>query len=220
MTGYLSLKFFHLLLFVYWLGGDLGTFYASSFVVNPALTPPQRVTALRIMMGVDMAPKVCMPFVLASGVHLAVIYGGIHLPPFVVAALWGCSLLWFGLVLAVHHYSGQALGPVLARYDYWLRVAVIVGAVCVALSYLLPDGLVSAPWIAAKLLIFSGTVVCGLVIRQRLKPFSGAFNRIVTQGPDEAADRVVAQVLLECRRLVYLIWAGLLIAAALGMHLL
>ena len=45
MSLYDWLIIFHLLLFVYWLGGDMGVFYSSSMVINPKLSNSARVTA-------------------------------------------------------------------------------------------------------------------------------------------------------------------------------
>ena len=41
-------RYAHILLFVYWLGGDAGVFYSASFVTNPKLTRDQRLTAFKI----------------------------------------------------------------------------------------------------------------------------------------------------------------------------
>ena len=40
----------HVLLFVYWLGGDLGVFYSSKFVVRPDISPEARAIAAKIML--------------------------------------------------------------------------------------------------------------------------------------------------------------------------
>lgn len=220
MTGYLFLKLAHVLFFVYWLGGDLGTYYASRFVIDSKLSPPQRSTAFRIMMGVDMGPRICMPFMLVTGVHLASIQGWLLIAPALLALLWAFTLAWVALVIAVHHFSGHSSGTSLGVFDYWLRVAVIIVVGAGAFASFFSASMIAAPWVAAKLLIFSGTVLCGLLIRLRLKPFAAAFNKILTQGPDVDTDRVIAQSLIGCRRFVNLIWVGLLLCAALGLHLL
>lgn len=45
MSLYDWLIIFHLLLFVYWLGGDMGVFYASGMSIDARLTNSARVTA-------------------------------------------------------------------------------------------------------------------------------------------------------------------------------
>ena len=60
----------HIVLFVFWLGGDLGVFYSSRFVLKPDLTPAARATALKIMGGLDLGPKICLVLFLPSGLTL------------------------------------------------------------------------------------------------------------------------------------------------------
>ena len=61
MNAFLILKYFHILLFVFWLGTDMGTYYSSKFVINPKLSAPQRATALQILLGCDLGPRIAMP---------------------------------------------------------------------------------------------------------------------------------------------------------------
>ena len=72
----------HVLCFVYWLGIDLSTFYSAGLVVRRDLSPEARVTAARVMVATDLAPRVAMPVPLASGFHLS-------LPLAAVFAAWG-----------------------------------------------------------------------------------------------------------------------------------
>ena len=219
MNEYLALKFFHLLLFVYWLGGDLGTFYGSRFVVDAKLSPAARATAARIMIGVDMAPRICMPLILPFGVQMAAMQGWLLVPGIVVVAIWLLCAGWLAMVLLVHHYSGQPFGQTIGRIDFWFRVAMIAGLVGVAIYGLATGRIVTAPWVAVKLLIFAACVVCGLVIRVKLKPFGPAFGKLMARGPDDETNRVIADSIAGCKPLVVMIWVGLLASAALGMHL-
>jgi len=50
-------RFVHVLLFVYWLGGDAGVFYSSRFVVDPKLGREARLTAAKIFLELDMLPR-------------------------------------------------------------------------------------------------------------------------------------------------------------------
>ena len=133
MNEYPALKFIHLLLFVYWLGDDPGTFYGGRFVADSKLSPAARATAAKIMLGVDIAPKICMPLFLPLGIQMAAMQGLLLVPGFAQAAMWLASAGWLAMVLAVHHYSGQPLGTSIGRIDFWFRVAVIAGLAGIAL---------------------------------------------------------------------------------------
>ena len=72
---FIILKYLHLLGFVYWLGGDLGTFLASRQVVRTDLSSQARQTALSILLACDLGPRLAMPIMLPLGVHMAGLLG-------------------------------------------------------------------------------------------------------------------------------------------------
>ena len=51
------LLYLHILLFVYWLGGDAGVFYSSTFVTDTTLSREARLTAFKIFINLDMLPR-------------------------------------------------------------------------------------------------------------------------------------------------------------------
>lgn len=216
----LILKFVHVLCFVYWLGGDLGTFYAARFVRNGALTTPARLVAAKIMLGVDMGPRICMPLILPVGMQLAYLEGLVSCDVSWIAALWLICLIWLCMVLAVHHYQGQRLALVIGRVDFWLRVTLASTLGLLAVAGLAGAGVIEVRWVAFKLLVYAGLIVCGLMIRMHLAPFGPAFARLMANDKDETVNRIISSSIGKCLPWVYFIWFGLLLSAATGMHLL
>ena len=210
-----ALKLLHLLCFVYWLGGDLGTFYAAGLVVRRELSPEARVTAARIMAATDLAPRMAMPLTVASGLHLAVASGALSLPLAAVATVWGLCAAWVGVALMLHHRPGLAM---LARVDFSWRVALVAGLLVVALMGFTQAWAQPAPWLALKLAAFAATVFCGLMIRLRMRTFGPAFAQLARGITNEAVNRDIAQSLGGARPWVVGIWALLLLAAFTGLH--
>lgn len=210
---FLLLKLLHLLAFVYWLGGDLGTFFSSRFVVDPKLSPAQRHTALRIMLGCDQGPKLCMPLIFAIGYSLSTQMRLILAPGWVEVAVWVVCLAWFANVNWLYFTQNAAAKARVARIDLWFRVAVVVGLLAAA-------AFVPARWLALKIAIFAALVACGIYIRIQLKPFVAAFAQLMTKGSTPDVEATLSRALGRCRPAVYLIWLGLVLNAALGLHLL
>ena len=77
---YALLVLLHLLLFVYWLGADIGVFYSARYVQDTTLTLESRRTALRIMGWVDQLPRYSLVLMLPVGTTLGVATGVIALP--------------------------------------------------------------------------------------------------------------------------------------------
>jgi hypothetical protein len=215
----LTLKLLHLLLFVYWLGADAGTFYASRFVANPHLTPAQRAVAAQIMLGIDVAPRLAMPLTLATGAHLAALVGMLPLGAVGIAALWVVCALWLLMVVVIHHFNAKGGAPTLTRVDFVFRVLMIAALAAVAFAPGLLGWATLQGWVAAKLLAFAGCIFCGLMIRVHLRPFGPAFGKLMRDGADDKTNAAITNSIRRCVPYVFLIWVLLVASAALGLHL-
>jgi hypothetical protein len=218
MNEYLVLKFLHILAFVYWLGGDLGTFLASRQVVNRENSPESRHVALKIMLACDMGPKLSMPLILPLGIHLAAYGGWLPISAAYLTGIWLLCLYWFAVVLVLYLKEGEPFTARLSRADFWFR---IIFASCLglwALSSLASDtGMAS--WIAGKLLVFVAMVACGVMIRINLAPFVPAFAELMSKGPSDDNNDTMERSISRCRPWVWCIWGGLFLNAALGLRL-
>jgi len=219
MSEILLIKFLHLLAFVYWLGGDLGTYYASTFVARSDLDTKARSTALDIMMGVDQAPRICMPLILGLGVHLAYKMGYMDVSPAIVALTWIITIAWITMVWAIHNGHGKSWLAGLQKFDLWFRYLMIVLVGGSAIYALITGEIYQGDWLATKALIFALLMMAGVVLRYRLKNFVPAWIALNSEGPSDEVNQTIRKSLVGCRPIVLAIWVGLLINAALGLHL-
>ena len=217
MNEYLLLKFAHIIAFVYWLGGDLGTFLASQQVINRELSPQSRHVALKIMLACDMGPKLAMPLILPLGLHMAYLSGALALPVAAIIVAWLAALYWFTVVLVLYLNEGKAFTARLSQVDFYFRIG--VAALLLGYSAYALSTASGAPWAAWKLLIFALMVCCGIAIRINLKAFVPAFGSMLASGATETTDQTMASSIARCRPWVWCIWGGLFINAALGTHL-
>ena len=219
MSLYLTLKLLHILAFVYWLGGDLGTFFSSRFVVDARLSAAQRGTALKIMLGCDQGPKLAMPLIFAIGYSMSAEVGFIQWPAFVEALVWLIALLWFGNVNYLYFTNNQAAKARLSQWDLYFRIVVVLGLAGLSLAALFGLGPIGPHWLALKIMIFAALVACGIWIRIQLRPFVAAFVQLMGSGSTAEIEATLSRALGRCRPAVYLIWLGLVANAALGLHL-
>lgn len=217
MNEFLLLKFAHILAFVYWLGGDLGTFLASREVINRKHSPEARHVALKVMLACDMGPKLAMPLILPLGVQLAAMGGWMTVPGAALAGIWVLSLYWFGVVLVLYLNEGKPFTARLSRLDFWFRIsfATVLGAWASATLV----GQSTPDWVAWKLILFVALVGCGVIIRINLAPFVPAFADLMASGPSDDNNSAMERSIGRCRPWVWCIWAGLFLNAALGLHL-
>jgi hypothetical protein len=211
-TALISLM--HVLVFVYWLGGDLGAFYTSRMVSDPARPVAARMAAAQALTALDMAPRTALILALPTGVTLAVVTGHVVLAPFLVAGLWAASLGWLWLAWRIH-LKHLPPGAIIRRLDLAIRWSVLTGLMGFGLG--IASGLTAAPlFIGLKLLVLAAAIATGLWVRKLIAPFGPAFAALATQGPSDEGDRIIARTLAQARPAVMLIWALLLTAAFLG----
>ncbi|HPF24952.1 MAG TPA: hypothetical protein P5528_08360 [Steroidobacteraceae bacterium] len=214
--AYGLVKYLHLLLFVYWLGGDAGVYYSSGFVIDPKRSRDARLTAAKIFIELDMLPRYCLALMLTVGGVLAYYIDVPHLSwqlPLIIIL----GPLWVWMVWAVHHYQGKPLGAKLAKIDLYFRWFMIA-AIIVSVSYaLFVDGrLRPYPWLAAKLYLFATLILAGLLIRLTLPAFNAGFKTLATTGPTPESDQQMLDGMRAARVYVWYIWFGVAVSALIG----
>ena len=212
----------HLILFAYWLGADLGVFYASRFVTRPDLSIPARAVALKVVDVVDMAPRICLVLILPSGVTLmaASEYGGEIFGGWPLLVIWIAGLSWLGLVIADHRRRPDRLGTLVHRTDLVVRLILVFGLLAVA-GYTVvaerPFGVTTNPlWLAGKVAAYAICIACGVGIRVRLAGFGPAWATLVAGGTTPDVERRLERSLRGTLPFVFVIWALVIVAAVLG----
>lgn len=207
------LTLLHVLILVYWLGGDLGAFYGSNFMVDPKRTVPERMMALRILNNIDMAPRTALILALPTGVALGWMKGWLIVPGWVPAGVTLASLAWLALAWAVHlNHNG---GGGLKRFDIAVRWLVLASLYIIGVAGFFKA--IDLPlFIALKLIVLATCISLGLVVRHQLVPLFPAIREMAATGPTPATDAVIAGVNSRARRSVLTLWALLVFATYLG----
>ena len=213
--GHAVFKYLHVLLFVYWLGGDAGVYYSSTFVVNEKLTKEARLTAFKIFVNLDMLPRYCLALMLTVGGILAEFVGYRH-PTWQMVGIVALGPIWVWVVHMVHAKEGTDFGRLLAKGDYWFRFLMIFALIGSVAYHWSTGELRPFPWIAAKLLIFAFLIFCGFMIRRELPPFVDGFRMMASQGVTPESNSKMQTGLSACRPYVFAIWAGVALSAFLG----
>jgi hypothetical protein len=204
------LTLLHILVFVYWLGGDLGVFYSSTILTDTKTSPQGRIAAAKVLAQVDMAPRTAMILTLPTGLALALHSGILDIPPFLVALAWILAVAWLYLAWTIH-IKHLPPSSIMRRGDLVVRFAMILGLVGWAVLGELPL------FVALKLCILATTIGLGLLIRRALGPFGAAFGTMMATGPTPETDQIIAKCLNQSRPFVVGIWVLLIIAALLGL---
>ena len=213
----------HIVLFVYWLGGDLGVFYSSRFLMKKEYQPETRMIAAKIMMGCDMAPRFSLILFGASGVTL-MYYGPLgdksFLTWWMVALAWIATLVWVFLSLQEARTAGKASHHFFHTGDMVVRYIASIGLVLIGLYTIVatdPFGVDTNPkWLGLKVAFYGASIFCGIMIRRALKPFGPSFGKLMTEGSSPEVEDGITGSIKRSEPWVYAIWFFVLAAAILG----
>jgi hypothetical protein len=207
------LTLIHVLIFVYWLGGDLGAFYSSSFLVDPKRTVVERTMALKILNNVDMAPRTALILAFPTGLALAWMKGWMQVSGMVPLVVGVAGLGWLALAWAVHlNHNG---GAGLKKFDMGIRYAMLAGLLGLGVCGVTGD--IAIPlFIALKMIILGLCITLGLIVRKQIVPMFVAFREMMATGATPETDAAISGANARARVSVLTLWGLLLVAAFLG----
>jgi hypothetical protein len=216
-TLYHMVLFLHQILFVFWLGPDIGIYMWSTKATNPELTPAQRVAAGRIMRAIDIIPKACMSLMLTFGGILTELMGIEH-PWWQMIGIVLLGPVWLTLTILVYQRAGTEAGHRLASLDIWFRwlvVISVIGSIGLSMS---TGRLEEFPWVTGKLMLFAAVIFFSIMMRKRLQTFIAGIDQLdAAGGATPELDQQLKLSMSRARIFMFATWLGLAMAAALGM---
>jgi hypothetical protein len=216
LDGYSLLVLAHVLLFVYWLGTDLGVFYVSFRVLNRELSVETRAQMAQVLLNLDLAPRICLVLIFPVGLTLAAQMGVVPLGGGWLAAVWVASLTWLAVVVTIHREHGSARGQVLAKGDTWFRGLLVVALLALVAWSLGTGEPFRTAWLAWKVGLYALAMACGLGIRIVLRSFGPALGALLAGDRSAENETRLAASLRRTYPLVWTIWAAVVAAAYLG----
>lgn len=216
-SSYAWWQYAHVVLFVYWLGADLGVFLASRYVARAELPLDERLRFLRLTLQIDLGPRTALILMIPVGVMLASGLGVVSLAPAAEILLWLGALAWLGLAWFLALSAAGELTRRLARLDAALRV--VVATVFVAMGAAALTGIALQPlprWLAAKLLLFGAIVILGLLLRGVIRDWAAAFAQLRQGQAVNEANAAIAVASTRASRLAITLWAAVMLVAWLG----
>lgn len=214
---YQILLFAHVLCFVYWLGGDLGVFYSSRFVVAEDQPAAARTMALKVMHFLDLIPRICLVLILPIGLSLANTFFNFLSDPQLIV-IWVACLCWLVLAVKLYNANGAPWTRIGTPIDLGIRVAVALITIFLAFQAFSGTGVLPrAPWLGIKLLAFATCISCGIAIRLVFRPFGPALAAVMSGSDDGQGLATMQRCLAIGRPFVVGIWVALLIAAWFGL---
>lgn len=214
---YLVLVYLHILMFVYWLGGDLGVFVSARYVADRTLSLEERFRFLHVLLVCDMGPRTALILILPIGFEMARILGVLPVSPAITGAIWLFGLAWLAVNWWMFKNERHPATPRIKQGDIYVRYVVMAAMAALGLYSLVNETPVIARWLAAKMFLFACVMMLGVYLRAEVKQWIVGFG-MVRQG-GEAADKgntIIENAQRRARRAALVLWFGVALIAFLG----
>lgn len=215
--GYDNLVFIHLLLFVFWLGGDVGVFILGQQSRRSDIySLKERMTLLKVLTIVDMAPRTCIALMVPVSLTLANAGGWWQVPTPILVMGWLVGALLLVATWTVFLNHGTPKAAIFKKIDFWLQVAMAVFYGYIAVASLSGIGPISDIWLAAKTMLYSLIFVTAIMIDVSYRPIGPALVKLMSSESDPEAEAFVLSIQNRTRKWVLTIYALLFIIGYMG----
>lgn len=215
--AYPILVYVHLLLFVLWLGADVGVFVLGQhFRRRESYTLDQRIALLKLLVEIDMVPRSAWALMVPLSLSVADMGGWWAVPVWLLVGAWGVGLFWLWLVWDAHLHDMTERAARDRRIEGWLRWIIggfylwLGGQSLVLNAPLAPD------WLALKAFMFGLIFVAAIMIDVAFKPVGAQLAAVMEQGSSDATEIPLRRTMDKTRIWVWAVYILLMMTAFLG----
>ncbi|MFQ5633952.1 MAG: hypothetical protein ACE5G3_01290 [Gammaproteobacteria bacterium] len=206
MSAFDAWKYLHLLMFVFWIGTDLGVFLSAKKSTDPKLSFETRYLLLHMALRIELLPRTMWKAALPLGVMLSESLELIHIGTGGLAATWAFSLAWWAVSMYGAWHYDKPVGHRFARLTNVLTALVGIGLIAVAITSLLGHGPVDADasWLSWKIGLYGLINLMVIVMIIAFDPLGAAFGRLAVEGSSPEIEGIISGVM---DRSAVIIWA-------------
>ena len=215
MSSYLIWKYAHILMFVFWVGTDMGVFLAARRCTDPKLSFGSRVTLLHMALRIELLPRTMWKAALPFGVMLSNDMGLLPVSAPAMAAIWLFSLGWWAISMTGAWYYDKPFGHKLGRITNLLTLLVGGSLIALALSSWAGYGPVvaDAGWLQLKVGLYGLINLFVVWMIVAFDPLGAAFGRLAVEGSSAEIEAIIGGTM---NRSTIIIWATYLLIVLVG----
>jgi len=210
------LVLFHILLFVFWLGADLGVAIAGSHFRDRSNTVEQRLSILKLLVATDMGPRSAWALMIASTISLLKVGQYWDVPNWGVALAWAISLFWLWLVWAAHKAGQTPKAAKLRKIEMVLKWLLAGFYLALGTVSLMQGEPIVFKWLAVKSLTFGFIFIAAIMIDIKFKPVGPLLMKLIEQGSGGPVEEPLLKTMNKSRLWVRITYVLLVIMALLG----
>lgn len=215
--AYPTLVFVHVLLFVLWLGADVGVYVLGQhFRKRATWSLDQRVALLKLLVEVDMVPRTAWALMVPVSLSVVAVGGYWAVPGWLLVAAWIVGGVWIALTWDAHLHDQTPRAARNRRIEFWLKVMLAVFYLGLGLVSLVTGAPLVLEWLAAKALLFGVIFAAATMIDVAYAPVGAQLGRLLREGSSDATELPLLRTMNRTRIWVWTVYLLLLVTAWLG----
>ncbi|WP_417613857.1 hypothetical protein [Parasphingorhabdus sp.] len=217
VSYYQILVFAHLLLFVLWLGADVGVFMLGQhFRKREKWSLPQRLALLQLLVNVDMVPRSAWALMVPLTLTMVDAGGWWDLPIWVVGLAWIIGGFWLWLVWDAHIHDQTERAKRDNKIESVLKIGLTVFYLGLGIISLVEGAPLAPAWLATKAVMFGLIFAAAIMIDVAFKPVGPLLGKLISEGSSDATEIPLRRTMDRTRVWVWVVYLLLLGTAFLG----
>ncbi len=217
VSFYQILVFAHLLLFVLWLGADVGVFMLGQhFRKREKWSLPQRLALLQLLVNVDMVPRSAWAVMVPLTLTMVDAGGWWDLPVWVVGLAWIIGGFWLWLVWDAHIHDQTERAKRDNKIESVLKIGLTIFYLGLGIISLVEGAPLAPHWLATKAVMFGLIFAAAIMIDVAFKPVGPLLGKLIIEGSSDATEIPLRRTMDRTRVWVWVVYLLLLGTAFLG----
>jgi len=215
MTAFDSWKYLHILMFVFWIGTDLGVYLSARKSTDPKLSFETRYLLLHTALRIELLPRTMWKAALPLGVMLSESLGLIHIGTGGVIATWIFSLIWWGMSMYGAYHYDKPIGHKFAAATNVVTGIVGVGMIVIAAMSLVGNGPIDADatWLSWKIGLYGLINLMVIVMIKIFDPLGMAFGRLAVEGSTPEIEGIISGVMDKSTMIIWATYSTIALVA-------
>jgi len=217
ISFYQLLVFIHIILFVLWLGADVGVFMLGQhFRKREKYDLPQRLILLQLLVNLDMVPRSAWALMVPLTITMVDAGGWWGLPAWAVFLSWAVGGLWLWLVWDAHIHDQTERATRDRKIESALKIGLTLFYLGLGILSLANDAPLAPVWLATKALMFGLIFAAAIMIDVAFKPVGPQLGKLIAEGSSDTTEIPLLKTMNRTRVWVWVVYALLLATAFLG----
>lgn len=215
--AYPTLVYVHLMLFVLWLGADVGVFLLGQhFRKRTVYTLDQRLALLKLLVLVDMTPRSAWALMVPLSLTVSSMGGWWEVPGWWLWASWVVGGFWLWLVWDAHLHDQTPRATRNRRIESWVRYGLAAFYLWLGATSILTGEPIAAGWLAWKAFLFGCIFVAAIMIDVSFKPVGAQLAAVLSEGSSDETEVPLRRTMDRTRVWVWATYLLLVATSYLG----